>query len=273
MSCNALACSCLKPDLEATWNEAAHIFIAEITDVRTPPGAAGNVQALFRVAESIKGHPETVEYLVGTSDSTGAACAFEFRVGERYLVVADDDGRVSTCSGSARLDTTSIGQLYATMNLAYFRARAFDEKSECTYSRAGQINELIRIRDMNPDGWEWRPVKAEPTKGTIEFEDNYGQRMVVTFSGCDHLAYAVTLRGLRPDLSDSQLFAVALQMVWPFWGSSELEILRAGLMNKSYEIENSPEKRTYIISRADYLFHIILDSSKSELSVSYSRNF
>lgn len=274
---NAWGCSCPAPDLEKIWVDAEHIFVAEIEKVSlvTDAGTSADMLASFRVIETLKGKPESVSYLLGSTNA-GFSCDFDFRTGERYLVVTDDAGNVSTCGGSINLDVgkreplmKEFQTLYADMTLEYFRAKVFDASSDCTYSRSAQIEELIRIRDMRRTDWEWRPAYAVPAKGEVHFEDNYGQKLVASLGGCHDLGYQLKLLGVRVDLTDEEVLGIAFEMAASFWVADGWNgMIEAVRLRDTGDIRGIVNGKPFTDENDAYTYEIRYDRSSAMLSVS-----
>lgn len=104
-STNANACSCIAPNTVRDFNEAQHVFLAQIKEVivvRAGHEATydpGEVNGLFDVVKTFKGEPAYVTHLVAQHKPNGGMCG-ETLAQQLYLVFAQSDGTVgvSLCS-------------------------------------------------------------------------------------------------------------------------------------------------------------------------------
>lgn len=276
IAADAIACSCAEPDLEKIWADARHVFVAEIETVMPVENKAGTAHAAFRVIEVLKGNPEHVPHLVGAVNHGGTGCRFDFRKGERYLVVTDDSGEMSTCDGSVSLgDAYGLDKgLYGHMRLEYFRAAVVDaEYGNCTYAQVPQIAELRRLRNLDFGDSGWQPVSAVPSERKISFEDEYGQTLDVHYGGCNHLGYSLDLSGVRIDLSNKEVLEIAMTMPERFWASGDyfdfVELIRAG----RYEMEQIAGSRIFTVLHPDMHIEIRYEPEQATLSVGYVRTY
>lgn len=104
-SSTAYACSCVAPNTVRDFNEAEHVFLAEVKEVIVVRAGhetsydPGEVNGLFEVVETFKGEPAYVTHLVAQHKPVGGMCG-EQLAKQRYLVFAQSDGAVgvSLCS-------------------------------------------------------------------------------------------------------------------------------------------------------------------------------
>lgn len=265
----------MEPDLDKIWTEAQHVFLATISTVEiVESDSDADVQANFHVIETLKGNPESIPYLIGTTYGGGANCLFDFREGEKYLVVTDNSGRMSTCNGSVsfRDELFPDNGLYKEMSLEYFRAIASDQESACAFSRRAQIKELIKLRDLDREETGWRATQAILAEPEIRFEDGYGQRLEIRYGGCDDVKYELSLLGIRTDLSDDEIFEIVAAIFVGFEDMTVLTAFRNKIPSGSYEIEEIASGKLFTIEHRDLYIEIIYAPTKAALSVSYTRS-
>jgi hypothetical protein len=100
----ALACSCFRTDTdESRFRQATHVFTARVTEAKEiRDGERSRVEATVSITETFKGQPNKLprlwSYIPFGKDSN--SCAVAFTVGENYVFLIGDDGRVEYCSGS-----------------------------------------------------------------------------------------------------------------------------------------------------------------------------
>ncbi|HEX7046077.1 MAG TPA: hypothetical protein VF275_00705 [Gammaproteobacteria bacterium] len=274
----AAACSCERRSGHEIWPEAKHIFVADITQVRpVETGSSLDQQGTFDVVEVIKGEPTTVPFLFGSSSAGRGPCLFDFNAGDRFLVVTDDTGILGTCSGSGRLgevDDTGRKGLWVEMLLERFRAIATDESAQCTYAQSSQIDELSRWwlsgKEELP-GWELQEAALE--KRRITFSGTTGQKMDVTYGGCDHLGYSIKIYPVVDDLDLWSIFSIASELPRRFWDDSDADDLVALLKNGEYEVEDSREMRLITLDHPDLYMTILYNVKQGFIEVSYLRTF
>ncbi|MBN8480913.1 MAG: hypothetical protein J0L88_04905 [Xanthomonadales bacterium] len=97
------ACSCTRRSVETAFDNAKHVFVARIERVElvAPPRNGDDrwepQRASFSMRDALKGKPNRIKRLrtgYGYGD-----CGVPLIVGADYLVLANDHGRISLCSG------------------------------------------------------------------------------------------------------------------------------------------------------------------------------
>lgn len=275
---HAAACTCGLRPVQEIWSEAKHIFIADITQVMpAETGWSADQKGTFDVIEVIKGEPAKVAYLLGSSYAGRGPCLFDLNEGDRFLVVTDEAGELSTCSGSGRLDEVDRrGRkgLWAEMELEYFRAIAKDETGQCTYAQSNQIDELRRWwlpGDEELPGWEVQEADLENRR--VTFLGATGQKMDVTYGGCDHLGYSVKVYPVVDDLDLESVFSIASEIPRRFWAESDVDDLVRLLKTEKYGIEELTETRLMTLDHPDLYMTILYNSKEGFVEVSYMRTF
>ncbi len=99
---SACACSCALGSEEEFFDNADFIFIGVVTEVDKSfsLGGGGDVKVDFVVEEVAKG--ESAGEVTLTTASDGAACGYDFLVGQRFKVFAHN-GSTGLCSGNRAL--------------------------------------------------------------------------------------------------------------------------------------------------------------------------
>lgn len=104
-SANTLACSCIAPNTLRDFNEAQHVFLAEVNAIVVVQHGhdenleSGEVHGYFDVVKTYKGEPVYVTHLVAQHKPLGGMCG-ETLSRSLYLVFANENGGnyVSMCS-------------------------------------------------------------------------------------------------------------------------------------------------------------------------------
>jgi len=99
---SACACSCAPGTEEGFFAEADFVFIGVVTEVDKSfaLGGGGDIKVDFVVEEIAKG--ESAGEVTLTTASGGAACGYDFIVGQRFKVFAHN-GNTGLCSGNRAL--------------------------------------------------------------------------------------------------------------------------------------------------------------------------
>ncbi|WP_203909745.1 hypothetical protein [Rhizocola hellebori] len=99
---SACACSCALSSEPEFTNNADLIFVGVVTAIDKPfgIGGGGELKVDFVVEDVSKG--DSAGHLTLLTASDGAACGYDFKVGHRFKVYAND-GHTGLCSGNQLL--------------------------------------------------------------------------------------------------------------------------------------------------------------------------
>jgi len=89
----AVACSCISPDLQGSYESSPNVFTAVVTGGRFDDD--GNIEANFEVTEVFKGN---VPFDKLRTTRGGTSCDTSITVGPEYLFFIGDEGRFGGCS-------------------------------------------------------------------------------------------------------------------------------------------------------------------------------
>lgn len=118
------ACSCVKQPLPQLTERAGHIFAGKVTEIRyrkdpRKNNAFDTVQVSFEVSRVWKGEAQA-DIKVYTNVAGQAACGYDFKYQEEYLVFTGADHEVSLCTGTLPLNLadSQIGELGQSQEVA-----------------------------------------------------------------------------------------------------------------------------------------------------------
>ena len=104
---SALACSCMKTELGAKYNEASMVFLGHITiakEITNDPEvkkskSANYIEATYKVIEVFKGKPVDGGSIID-GVYTGGSCAVGMLPGVDYIIFNNANNSVSICNGT-----------------------------------------------------------------------------------------------------------------------------------------------------------------------------